>query len=597
MQITNFRSNIAILWVCAAVATAPAAVRFVDDGATGANNGTSWLDAYTDLQTALAASAPGDEIWVAAGTYTPGPPTDAVSSFVMRDGVALYGGFAGHETLLAERDWVANVTILSGDVGHDDVYGGAWPAGWNITTANSGHVVDGSGVGAGAILDGFTITAGSTGPSGTPAGDPLMYGGGLYVVAGSPTVRNCTFTYNLAAFAAGGAIYCQDASPTITHCRFYRNYVHLGNGGAIGITGNAVPTISDCTFIENHAVCESGNTGQGAAISINYLTGPLSATIARCTFEYNQARHFYAAGGIEIARGAGISNFGATLTVRDCIFHHNSAPIGAGVQTWNPATIVNCLFYENQVYSRLMSGGVSAGGFGAAVCIHAYQPHVAIIANCTIADNIGAEGVGLQSVASAEFDVRNTIIWGNIANGEDVAPRDAGIKGNYNAEYSCIQDLLTPVPGEDPPDPENYPGCIVVNPQFVSTGDRRLAAGSPCIDAGRNADVPAGVGTDLAGLARFYDDPAAPDVGSGAPPLVDMGAYERQPVLCAGDMNCDGHVDFFDIDAFLLAFSGPEAYQAVFPACHWLNGDLDADADVDFFDIDPFVTRLGATCP
>src|SRR5216110_1584324 len=72
------------------------AMRFVDAGRLGgAHDGTSWGDAFTDLQQALAAATAGDTIRVADGTYTPSSTTNRASSFTMKNGVAVIGGFAG----------------------------------------------------------------------------------------------------------------------------------------------------------------------------------------------------------------------------------------------------------------------------------------------------------------------------------------------------------------------------------------------------------------------------------------------------------------------------------------------------------------------
>lgn len=72
-----------------------------------------------------------------------------------------------------------------------------------------------------------------------------------------------------------------------------------------------------------------------------------------------------------------------------------------------------------------------------------------------------------------------------------------------------------------------------------------------------------------------------------------LSAQGTQPAAHPGDLDCDGDVDFFDIDSFVLALQGETAYAAVYPNCNWLNGDCDLDGDVDFFDIDPFVALIG----
>jgi hypothetical protein len=131
-----------LLW---AAGGAFAATLYVKSDAAGAGTGASWANAYPDLQSALAAAQWNDQIWVAAGPYKPTTGADRTVSFVLTQGVALYGGFTGVETELADRDWVAHETILSGNIGLPDA-----------TRDNSYHVVRGASF---AELDGFTIRA------------------------------------------------------------------------------------------------------------------------------------------------------------------------------------------------------------------------------------------------------------------------------------------------------------------------------------------------------------------------------------------------------------------------------------------------------
>lgn len=568
------RKVVAVALAAILAAHAAADVRYVQISAVGANDGSSWENAFTDLQVALSLAQPGDEIWVAAGTYT---PETAASSFVLPDNVEVYGGFAGSETSRAQRDWNANPTILSGDVGRDDEYGPqVWYVGWNIHTDNCDNVVIASGVGPGAVLDGFTITAGN---------GAFIQGAGLKVDGASPKIANCTFLRNENRWGTGAGMYVANGSPTITHCNFTQNWCHISSGAGLYVTGAGSPVISDCVFTENHATADTGMSGQGSAISL-YYSDPV--IIERCTFQYNVTEQFSPGGGVEIARGGGISAFFSDFTARDCVFHHNSAVGGAGVSAWNSATLINCAFWGN---TAVWGGPI--GSYGAGVLCSSVNPATLTMVNCTIAGNTAGEAAAFETLNNAEIAARNCIIWGNTATGQDVAPRDRQFKGNATLYYSCVQDLLTAPPGEDPYDPADYPGSFDADPLFVNgpSGDLHLADGSPCLDAGRNSYVPAGVTTDLDGLARFYDDPLAPNVGHGTPPIVDMGPYERQPEPCPGDLDGDSDVDLADLSRLLTAFgacAGDPGYDAA--------ADIDGSGCVDLVDLSALLTSFGFTC-
>src|SRR5690606_27744008 len=103
-----------------------ARIIYVKKGETGA--GTSWQDAAADLHMVLQTAAYGDQIWVCEGIYTPTQCTscsydDRNTSFVIPDGVEVYGGFAGVENSLSERDFLERKTVLSGDIDSDSAPG------------------------------------------------------------------------------------------------------------------------------------------------------------------------------------------------------------------------------------------------------------------------------------------------------------------------------------------------------------------------------------------------------------------------------------------------------------------------------------------
>jgi len=255
-------------------------ILYVDISASGNNNGTSWSDAYTDLQDALSVANTKDTIWVATGTYYPTPTADRTISFQIPDSVAVYGGFAGSETQRNQRNWEINETILSGDIGVED-----------DSTDNSYHVVLFDHVTAQTLLDGFTITRGNASQTGY---DPHSDGGGIYndgtssSEGSNPQITNCLITKNIST-DRGAGIYNNGengkANPAITHCTFTGN---LGSeGGAIhnnGRTGECNPTIEYCIFSGNYAT-------NGAAMNNYNVQGTTNPVITNCSFIGNNGVH------------------------------------------------------------------------------------------------------------------------------------------------------------------------------------------------------------------------------------------------------------------------------------------------------------------
>jgi len=211
----------------------------------GDNNGMSWDNAFIHLQDALDVAQPGHQIWVAAGTYYPDEDShapyhsndDRNESFQLVEGVELYGGFAGGETSLDERDWQANKSILSGDLMQNDVGDIDDPT----RADNSYHVVTGTD---NALFDGFTVTDGHADGSGTDA-----HGGGMYNANANVTVANCVFSLNDAD--DGGGIYCNESDTQIINSVFVGNNANSNGGGIHGF--DSFPSVINCTISDNDA--------------------------------------------------------------------------------------------------------------------------------------------------------------------------------------------------------------------------------------------------------------------------------------------------------------------------------------------------------
>jgi hypothetical protein len=287
---------------------------YVDTDAAGANDGSSWEDAYNFLQDALIeadSALKPVEIWVAESIYKPdqggGQTTgDRTATFKLINGVTLKGGYAGFgEPDPDTRDIKLYETILSGDLDGNDIEV-ADPC--DLLTEptraeNSYHVVTCNGTDANAILDGFTITGGNA-DGGSP---PICFGGGMYNEYGSPTVINCTFSDNFSI--NGGGMYNYSGGSTLTNCNFSNNLAGDG-GGMLNEKSNIM--LINCTFSGNSAIIYAGG---GMYDTHSY------STVVNCTFSQNSSK----------SRGGGMHGAFSEPTLINCILWGNASDRGSQI--------------------------------------------------------------------------------------------------------------------------------------------------------------------------------------------------------------------------------------------------------------------------
>jgi hypothetical protein len=283
---------ISLLALCKSQARA--AIYYVSS--SGSGNGSSWANAGP-LQTVVNAAQSGDQIWVEAGIY--------VGNFTAKDGVAVYGGFAGTETKLSQRNVTANPTYLDAN-GSGTVY-----------TIPSAAVATNT-------IDGFTVENGTSRGLNDPSGDKLV-------------IANCTFTGNSVTSLNGGGLYALCATLTITNTTFSSNSADGANyayltvyGGGIYTGSNTTTTISSSFFSGNTANAGAYDNAYGGAI---YCTGP--TTITNTTFSSNGASNF----------GGGVDASGKSIAISGSTFSSNSNCAVVADCTTN--TITNCGFTDN----------------------------------------------------------------------------------------------------------------------------------------------------------------------------------------------------------------------------------------------------------
>jgi hypothetical protein len=373
------------------------ALCFVDHMASGADRGSSWSDAYLQLQSALNDTS-CKEIWVAKGVYKAGV-FDPSETFSVGPNVALYGGFSAGDATREMRDWQLNKTVLSGDVDDDDAVDadGIDQSSSGLLGYNSYHIVtmsdDGTAnITANTVLDGFYITGGDA--SGVPNG----IGAGVSCIATgvdaecSPTLRNLVLVGNK---AGGGAA--------------------ISLRGELG--GKSSPLIDNAVFRNN--VADFG----GALESSSYM-GRTEPTIARSTFEGNAGR---SGGVVNTAQSGGIAN----PTFTDCVFRDNGG--GGGAQ--DGAAIYTSVYYGSDahvtLHNVLLQNNISAD-LGGAVYVYAESASASLaMDNVSAIYNTSRQG-GALALDAVDSQISASIINSTFAG--NAAHNGAGIFADGQSE-------------------------------------------------------------------------------------------------------------------------------------------------------------------
>ena len=441
------------------------AVIYVDADAAGpAHDGASWTTAFQTIQQGIdAAEAAGGPVWVAAGLYP--------EHVTLRSGVEVYGGFAGGETALEQRDWENRRTIID-----------AGGAGRAVVGAN------------GARIDGFTLTNGRA-----------SYGAGVLCWATSPTIANCTIINNHTAGYGGGLYISQYSAAHIVNCRILNNSARDGGGAAVYV--HSSPTFDYCRV--------SGNTGNwGAGLLFADNTNP---TVRSCEITDNRGDAACFGGGIHLLHNTG--------TITDCLIARNSTPLqGGGIYGYDTtARIERNLICDNRagaagggislrysspvIANNLLRGNLASSGGAIEI---ADSSVVQLVHNTIAANHATGRGGGVYCRLGGSAGLVSCILAFNAApsgGGVFVEPGSSCSLSHCGVHES---DLSGVAPGQ---------GCVAGNPQFLAwhLGEMHLAAGSPCIDAGAS---PAPLSVDMDSNPRSVDGSGD---GTTAP---DIGCYE-----------------------------------------------------------------------
>jgi len=546
-------------------------IYYVDLSASGLNNGSSWEEAYTDLHEALNNAIEGQQIWVADGTYFTSFTNNRNESFVLKNNVPVYGGFAGGETSLDDRNWFDNVSDLSGNIGSQF-----------LATDNAYHVLFADDATGSFLIDGFSIHGGYANGAGVHEDS-----GGAALIeysTGTFTMNNC-FAFANHTDYTGGAV-------TTFANSVFLNTIFLGNESHIGgaIDWSYGTTIENCLFVDN--IANIGIVNHNSAGTMD-MTG--------CTFEGNEVNwEFYAV--VEGANGEVANTViwgndlfdtsigaiqGSGLDVHHCIlqgeelspviegvavyyvnplytdaanFQYALQPASVGINTGDNSLVTQA--YDVAGNARILLGTVDIGSLEASACS---QPNdVCDDAIALVLDDAPVMGstkcaTGGDSPSNACAAVTGKTVWYSFeapASGHVIVNADfiLNVSTNFNLRLSLYSGTCTAL---------THVACVNAT---GSGGDEML-------------DV-----TSLTSGNTYYLRVDAP-AGHEGLFMIDV---DEVPADCPGDFDDNGAVNVGDLLIFNGAFGCPSS-------CG--EPDLDGNGVVNVGDLLLFNSLFGTVCP
>jgi hypothetical protein len=323
---------------------------FVSANATGANDGSSFSDAFNDLQDALAVSqSDGQEIWIASGTYRPHASNRGVYYAITKENMKIYGGFSGTETQLSDRVIGANETILSADLQANDANIADFVGNYANTTRNtdnSYHVINITSTGNNLLLDGLTISDAHNNQPGTSSVGAAII---KHKTVPYLTIKNCVIKDNVARNANAGLMVEFELTTAVngTGALVVENSKFINNmsRGASGIYGlvraynNVDFTVANTLFDGNIVGNLNSTNAQGSSGSASWFRSVANGShvtlnLTNNTYVNNidlgtdQSINNFSRGTVTISRQSGITGF-FNANVTNCIFWNNTAAGGA----------------------------------------------------------------------------------------------------------------------------------------------------------------------------------------------------------------------------------------------------------------------------